>query len=44
MERIIQEQGRINVLFSNAGYRFYGAVEDARLTEARHPFEVNFSN
>ncbi len=39
--QIIREQGRIDVLFNNAGYGSYGAVEDIPLEEARRQFEVN---
>lgn len=39
--RIIQEQGRIDILFNNAGYGSYGAVEDVPMEEARRQFEVN---
>ncbi|WLR47388.1 oxidoreductase [Halobacillus litoralis] len=39
--RIIQEQGRIDVLFNNAGYGSYGAVEDVPLEEAKRQFNVN---
>lgn len=39
--RIIDEQGRIDVLVNNAGYGSYGAVEDVPIDEARRQFEVN---
>jgi NAD(P)-dependent dehydrogenase (short-subunit alcohol dehydrogenase family) len=41
IERIIDEQGRIDVLVNNAGYGSYGAVEDVPIDEARRQFEVN---
>ncbi len=39
--RIIDEQGRIDVLVNNAGYGSYGSVEDVPIDEARRQFEVN---
>ncbi|WP_394218745.1 oxidoreductase [Halobacillus trueperi] len=38
---IIQKEGRIDVLFNNAGYGSYGAVEDVPLEEAKRQFDVN---
>lgn len=39
--RIIAEQGRIDVLWNNAGYSVAGAVEDVSYDDARRQFEVN---
>jgi NAD(P)-dependent dehydrogenase (short-subunit alcohol dehydrogenase family) len=39
--RVIEEQGRIDVLVNNAGYGSYGAVEDVPMGEARRQFDVN---
>jgi NAD(P)-dependent dehydrogenase (short-subunit alcohol dehydrogenase family) len=39
--RILEEQGRIDLLVNNAGYGSYGAVEDVPLAEGRRQFDVN---
>ena len=41
VKRIIQEQGKIDVLVNNAGYAIYGAVEETSIDDARRQFEVN---
>lgn len=40
-EQVISEQGRIDVLWNNAGYAVNGAVEDVSYQDARRQFEVN---
>lgn len=39
--QIITTEGRIDILINNAGYGFYGAIEDVDLSEAKAQFEVN---
>lgn len=38
---IIQKEGKIDVLWNNAGYGLYGAVEDVSIDDARRQMEVN---
>ena len=39
--QVIAEQGRIDVLFNNAGYGIFAAMEDVAITDARDQFAVN---
>lgn len=41
VDKIIVDNGRIDVLWNNAGYGLYGAIEDVPLDDARNVFEVN---
>lgn len=41
VDTIINKEGKIEVLWNNAGYGLYGAVEEVPIAEARKQFEVN---
>lgn len=41
VSKIVEAEGRIDVLVNNAGYGSYGAIEDVEMEEARYQFEVN---
>lgn len=41
VQRILKQEGRIDVLVNNAGYGSYGTIEDVSMKEAKHQFEVN---
>ena len=41
VQAVIQAEGRIDVLVNNAGYGFFGAIENVPMEEARRQLEVN---
>jgi NAD(P)-dependent dehydrogenase (short-subunit alcohol dehydrogenase family) len=41
VDRIIAEEGRIDVLVNNAGYGSYGSLEETPMAEARRQLDVN---
>jgi len=41
VQKIIDAEGRIDVLINNAGFGSYGAVEDVTMDDARYQLEVN---
>lgn len=41
IQKIIETEGRIDVLVNNAGYAVYGPVEEVSCEKARQQFEVN---
>jgi len=41
VHRIIEKEGRIDILINNAGFGLYGTIEDVPIDEARYQMEVN---
>ena len=41
VDAVMQAEGRIDVLVNNAGYGYFGAIENVTLEEARRQLEVN---
>lgn len=41
VNKVMKSEGRIDVLFNNAGYGLYGSVEEIPIEAAKHQFEVN---
>jgi len=41
VDQIIQKEGKIDVLWNNAGYGLYGAVENISIEDAKRQFDVN---
>ena len=41
VDKIMSEEGRIDVLWNNAGFGLSGTIEETKIEEARYQFEVN---
>lgn len=41
VDKIINEEGKIDILWNNAGFGLFGAIEDVSIETARYQFEVN---
>jgi NAD(P)-dependent dehydrogenase (short-subunit alcohol dehydrogenase family) len=42
VERVVEDQGRIDAVVNNAGNSLVGPVEETDVEDARHQFDVNF--
>ena len=38
---IVEKEGRLDILINNAGFGFYGAIEDVAISSAKYQMEVN---
>ena len=43
MNKVLEENGRLDVLVNNAGYSMFGSREELSFEEIRGQFETNFS-
>ncbi len=41
VNQVYQKEGRIDVLFNNAGFGLYGPIEDIDMKDAKYQFDVN---
>jgi NADP-dependent 3-hydroxy acid dehydrogenase YdfG len=41
VQQLLQEQGRVDVVYNNAGYGYYGLVEEPRMERVRQMYETN---
>lgn len=42
IQKIIETEGKIDVLVNNAGYAVYGPIEEIDYEQAKRQFDVNF--
>lgn len=41
VDKVIEAEGKVDVLWNNAGFGLWGSVEDTSIDQARYQFEVN---
>ena len=41
VDKVIEAEGRVDILWNNAGFGLWGSVEDTSIDQARYQFEVN---